>query len=58
MKICRGSGVVVKTNNEWKIQQYVLSATIPNGILDTVVSMKASVEDLIIKEKKANIQEK
>jgi SnoaL-like domain len=53
MKICRGSGVVVKKNKEWKIQQYVLSATIPNGILDTVVSMKAPVDDLIIKEKQA-----
>lgn len=57
MKICRGSGVVVKTNNEWKIQQYVLSATIPNGILDTVVLMKAPVEDMIIKEKTAGKQQ-
>lgn len=51
MKICRGSGVVVKTGKGWKIQQYVLSATIPNGILDTVVSMKAPVDDIIIREK-------
>lgn len=51
MKICRGSGVIVKKKDQWKIKQYVLSATIPNGILDTVVSMKAAVEDLIIKEK-------
>ena len=35
MKICRGSGVVVKENNEWKVQQYVLSTTVPNTILDT-----------------------
>ena len=30
MKICRGSGVLVQENKEWKIQQYVLSMTIPN----------------------------
>lgn len=51
MKVCRGSGVVEKTAKGWKIQQYVLSATIPNGILDTVVSMKGPVDDLIIREK-------
>src|SRR6187431_964335 len=30
MKICRGSGVLVKIGNEWKIKHYVLSMTIPN----------------------------
>lgn len=54
MKVCRGSGVVIKTDKGWKIQQYVLSTTIPNGILDSVVSMKAPVDDLIIKEKTEN----
>jgi hypothetical protein len=52
MKICRGSGVVVKQNNEWKIEQYVLSMTIPNDQLDKVVEIKAQTEDsLIIKLK-------
>ncbi|MCX6317333.1 MAG: nuclear transport factor 2 family protein [Bacteroidetes bacterium] len=51
MKICRGSGVVTRNNGKWKINQYVLSATIPNGILDTVVSMKSSVDDMLIREK-------
>lgn len=48
MKICRGSGVVVKQNNEWKIQQYVLSTTIPNSKLDQIVAIKANEEDSII----------
>ena len=48
MKICRGSGVLVKQGNEWKIQQYVLSATVPNNLVDTVVKMKAAFEDSII----------
>jgi len=48
MKICRGSGVLIKTDNTWKIQQYVLSMTIPNNNTDTVVKLKTSTEDSII----------
>lgn len=48
MKICRGSGVVVKQNNEWKVQQYVLSVTIPNSQLDNIIKIKTSIEDSII----------
>ena len=50
MKICRGSGVVVKVGNDWKVQQYVLSTTIPNSQIDTVVSIKAAIEDELIKK--------
>lgn len=48
MKICRGSGVVVKQGKQWKIHQYVLSMTFPNRVLDTVIKLKSPVEDLII----------
>lgn len=48
MKICRGSGVVVKQGNRWKVQQYVLSMTIPNSEVDPVVKIKAPVEDSLI----------
>ncbi len=48
MKICRGSGVVVKQGNEWKVQQYVLSTTIPNSQLETVIKIKTSEEDSLI----------
>ncbi|MES2651778.1 MAG: nuclear transport factor 2 family protein [Bacteroidota bacterium] len=48
MKICRGSGVVVKQNGKWKIQQYVLSMTIPNSQLDKVVKIKTAEEDSIL----------
>ncbi|MFZ1528991.1 MAG: nuclear transport factor 2 family protein [Ferruginibacter sp.] len=48
MKICRGSGVVIKQGNEWKVQQYVLSTTIPNNHLDAIIKMKAATEDSII----------
>ncbi|MEP7195907.1 MAG: nuclear transport factor 2 family protein [Saprospiraceae bacterium] len=48
MKICRGSGVVVKDNKEWKIKQYVLSITIPNLLSDSIVTIKSALEDSII----------
>lgn len=48
MKICRGSGVLIKQGNEWKLKQYILSTTVPNDLLDSIIKMKTSVEDSII----------
>lgn len=48
MKICRGSGVLVKENNKWKLKQYVLSATVPNSQIQSVIKLKASEEDSLI----------
>lgn len=48
MKICRGSGVVVKQGNTWKVQQYVLSMTIPNSKSDSIISIKAPIEEALI----------
>lgn len=48
MKICRGSGVLVKVGKEWKIQHYVLSMTIPNDEVDAIVKIKAPIEDILI----------
>lgn len=48
MKICRGSGVLVKEGDNWKIRQYVLSMTIPNSIVDTVVHFKKAEEDSVM----------
>jgi len=50
MKICRGSGVLIKQNQNWKIQQYVLSTTIPNNIIDSVVALKSPLETPLIQE--------
>jgi hypothetical protein len=41
MKICRGSGVLVKIGQEWKIKQYVLSMTIPNDNSNKVIELKS-----------------
>ena len=48
MKICRGSGTLEKSNNEWKIKHYVLSMTIPNENVDEVIKIKAPIEDALI----------
>ena len=53
MKICRGSGVVVKVGTEWKIQQYVLSMTIPNENTAEVVKTKTAIENPLIEKLKA-----
>jgi ketosteroid isomerase-like protein len=47
MKICRGSGVLIKTGNEWKIKHYVLSMTIPNDNTNEVVKIIAPIEDVL-----------
>ncbi|WP_445714655.1 nuclear transport factor 2 family protein [Flavobacterium sp.] len=48
IKICRGSGVLVFENGQWKIKHYVLSMTIPNENVDEVVKIKSVIEDKII----------
>jgi len=48
MKICRGSGVLIKVGNEWKIQHYVLSMTVPNDEVDAITKIKAPIEDALI----------
>jgi ketosteroid isomerase-like protein len=50
MKICRGSGVLVKIGNEWKIKHYVLSMTIPNDNTDEVVKIIEPIEDALIQK--------
>lgn len=52
MKICRGSGVLVKEGSQWKIKHYVLSMTIPNDNSDAVVKVKAPIEDTLIQKLK------
>lgn len=44
MKICRGSGALIKVNGKWKIAHYVLSMTIPNEKISEVVKIKDEME--------------
>ena len=48
MKLCRGSGVLEFKNGKWKIKQYVLSMTIPNDNVETVIKTKAPLEDALL----------
>ncbi|MQP25142.1 hypothetical protein GFJ94_08700 [Flavobacterium sp. LMO8] len=51
MKICRGSGVVIQENGQWKVKHYVLSMTVPNDNVDEVVKIKSIIEDKILSVK-------
>lgn len=52
MKICRGSGVMVKEGKVWKIKHYVLSMTVPNDNVNEVVKIKTPIEDILIQKLK------
>jgi hypothetical protein len=52
MKICRGSGVLIKIGNLWKIQHYVLSMTIPNDNTNDVIKIKEAIENPLIEKLK------
>ncbi|GGH67784.1 nuclear transport factor 2 family protein [Phaeocystidibacter marisrubri] len=42
---CRGTGVLILTDGEWKIAHYNLSVPIPNDLLGDFVEMIANSED-------------
>lgn len=52
MGICRGSGVFVIVDGQWKIKHYVLSITIPNKNVDEVKALKKEFEVDLIKKLK------
>ncbi|MBS3739399.1 MAG: nuclear transport factor 2 family protein [Psychroflexus sp.] len=50
MGICRGSGILVKQKDQWKIKHYVLSITIPNENVDAVTALKAEFDNNMIEK--------
>ena len=48
MGICRGSGVLMKDNKEWKIIHYVLSMAIPNENIKEIIAIKKENDGIII----------
>ena len=52
MKLCRGSGVLEKIGNQWKIRQYVLSMTIPNDVNKEIIKIKTPIEEALIQKLK------
>ncbi len=51
MGTCRGSGVLEKTNNHWKIKHYVLSLTIPNDDINTVIKATKKNDSIFLAKK-------
>lgn len=52
MGICRGSGVLKKSNNIWKIEHYVLSLTIPNDNIEAVKNLNKKHDSIFLKKLK------
>lgn len=50
MGTCRGSGVLEKTNDTWKIKQYVLSVAIPNNDIQAVIEAKQKNDATFLQE--------
>jgi hypothetical protein len=48
MGICRGSGVLKKVENTWKIEHYVLSLTIPNDNIKQVKNINKAKDSLFL----------
>lgn len=48
MGTCRGSGVVVFEEEDWRIQHYVLSVAIPNESIKEVIEVKKEKDSLFI----------
>lgn len=49
MQLCRGSGVLVKTPEGWRIQHYVLSVTMPNDNIQEAIALKKEPESEFLK---------
>lgn len=50
MKICRGSGVLLKSKKQWKIDHCVLSMTVPNNNTNEVIKIKEEIESETIQQ--------
>ena len=37
--LCRGSGVLIKVDGQWKVKQYNLTMLVPNEIAEKIASM-------------------
>ncbi len=53
MGICRGSGVVQKTTDGWKIKHYVLSIAIPNESVKEITELKKTFDTDLMKKLRA-----
>ncbi|GMN10354.1 nuclear transport factor 2 family protein [Croceitalea sp. MTPC9] len=52
MKLCRGSGVLQKVDDTWKIAHYVLSIAVPNENVAELISIKKEFDSILTKKLK------
>ena len=52
MGVCRGSGVLKKSENTWKIEHYVLSVTVPNDNVYEVIKVNKEKDSLFLRNYK------
>lgn len=50
MGICRGSGVLVFEDRQWKLKHYVLSITIPNDNVGKIVTINKPKDSLFLRK--------
>lgn len=50
MGVCRGSGVLKKTDSVWKIEHYVLSLTVPNDNIQDVIKINKAKDSIFLKK--------
>lgn len=48
MGVCRGSGVVMKSDTVWKIEHYVLSLTVPNDNIKDIIKINKAKDSLFL----------
>lgn len=48
MGVCRGSGVLKKHENNWLIEHYVLSLSIPNETIDEVIAINKERDSIFL----------
>lgn len=48
MELCRGSGILMLTDQGWKIRHYVLSIAVPNEDVDQLVAIKKEHDQSLI----------
>jgi ketosteroid isomerase-like protein len=44
MGVCRGSGVLMKVNGKWQLEQYHLSVTVPNDLVRDFITLVENFE--------------
>ena len=53
MGLCRGSGVLTKEGENWKIAHYVLSIAVPNENVNELISIKSATDSVLTQDFKS-----